>query len=130
MTSRITERKLVPFYDIWGKILDFRLHKFKVTSILKECALSRKSRTPGKSAYFKNKYMVQAILFVDLVSDDILQMVLGSDLPRQFKRGISHTLLTNAICCTFIQLAAMPLSTKRIVSFYLAKGKIKTFHPF
>ena len=37
MTSHLTGRKLAPLDDIWGKILDFRLHKFKVMSILKEC---------------------------------------------------------------------------------------------
>ena len=36
MIAHIAERKLVPFDDIWGKILDFRLHKFEVMSILQE----------------------------------------------------------------------------------------------
>ena len=43
LTNSIAERKLASFDDIWGKILDFRLHKFEVMSILKECALLQKS---------------------------------------------------------------------------------------
>ena len=54
------------------------------------------------------------ILFVDLVSDDILQMALGSDLRRKFGERILRTLLTNAIGCTLGHLAAIPLSTKII----------------
>ena len=57
---------------------------------------------------------LNGILFVDLVSDDILQMALWSDLPRNFGGRILQTLLINAICCALRQLAAMPLSTKRI----------------
>ena len=40
MIAHIAERKLAPFDDIWGKILDFRLRKYEVMSILKECALA------------------------------------------------------------------------------------------
>ena len=54
------------------------------------------------------------ILFVDLVSDNILQMVLGSNLLRKFRGRILHTLLSNTICYTLKPLAAMPLSTKKI----------------
>ena len=62
-------------------------------------------------------YRYFSILFVDLVSDDILQMVLGSELLKKFGGSLGeeyYITLINAICCTFKQLAAMPLSTKRI----------------
>ena len=36
------------------------------------------------------------ILYVDLVSDDILQVAQGSDLLIKFVGGILHTLLINA----------------------------------
>ena len=49
MREHIAERKSAPFDDIWGKILDFRLHKFQVMSILKECALLQKSPTSEKA---------------------------------------------------------------------------------
>ena len=49
MMAYMAERKLVPFDDIWGKILDFRLHKFEVMSILKECAFLQKSQTSEKA---------------------------------------------------------------------------------
>ena len=54
---------------------------------------------------------------MDLVSDDILQMALGSDLLKKFGGSLGeeyYITLTNAICHTFKQLAAVPLSTKRI----------------
>ena len=54
------------------------------------------------------------ILLVDLVLDDILQMALGPDLLRKFGGGIPRSISTNAICCIFGLLVAMPLSTKRI----------------
>ena len=47
--AHMAERKLAPFDDIWGKILDFILHKFEVMSILKECALLQKSPTSEKA---------------------------------------------------------------------------------
>ena len=40
------------------------------------------------------------VLFVDLVSDDILQMAIGSHLLRKFGGRILCVLLTNGICCT------------------------------
>ena len=49
MIAHIAERKLTPIDDILGKILDFRLHKFEVMSILKECTLLRKSSTSEKA---------------------------------------------------------------------------------
>ena len=49
MIAHLAERKLAPFDDIWGKILDFRLRKFEVMSILKDSALLQKSPTPGKA---------------------------------------------------------------------------------
>ena len=49
MIAHIAERKLAPFDDIWGKILDFRPHKFEVMSILKEYALLQKSPTSEKA---------------------------------------------------------------------------------
>ena len=58
-----------------------------------------------------------SILFVDLVSDYILQMAPGSDLLRKFGGSLGgeyYITLTSAICCSFKQLAAVPLSTKRI----------------
>ena len=45
----MAERKLAPFDDIWGKILDFRLHKFEVLPILKGCTLLQKSPTSEKA---------------------------------------------------------------------------------
>ena len=61
---------------------------------------------------------------MDLVSDDILQMALGSELLKKFGGSLGeeyYITLINAICCTFKQLAAMPLSTKRIlVAYYIA----------
>ena len=59
MIAHIGERKLAPFDDTWGKILDFRLHKFEVMSILKEYAFLQKSLTSEKSwnqfLYWKKK---------------------------------------------------------------------------
>ena len=49
MIAYITGRKLTPFDNIWGKILDLRLHKFEVMSISKECALFWKSPTLEKA---------------------------------------------------------------------------------
>ena len=49
MVAHIAERKLAPFDEIWGKILDFRLHKFEVMSIFKECAFLQKSPTSEKA---------------------------------------------------------------------------------
>ena len=51
------------------------------------------------------------ILFVDLVSYDILQMALETDLLKKFGGSLGeeyYITLTNAICCTFKQLAAVP----------------------
>ena len=51
------------------------------------------------------------ILFVDLVSDYILQMVPGSDLLKKFGGSLGeeyNLTLTNAIYCSFKQLAAVP----------------------
>ena len=55
------------------------------------------------------------VLFVDLVSDGILQMALGSNLLRKFGGRILRTLLRNAFCYILRHQAAMPLSTKRIM---------------
>ena len=65
MIALIAERKLTPFDDIWGKILDFRLHKFKVMSILKECALLQKSPTSEKAwnQFLYHIHCIQATLF-------------------------------------------------------------------
>ena len=63
------------------------------------------------------------ILFVVLVSDVILQVALESDVLTKFGGGILHTLLTNAICCTMRQLAALPLSTKRAEIYNLQPHK-------
>ena len=66
---------------------------------------------------FYQVIIISSILFVDLVSDSILQMALGSDLLRMFGGRILRTFLANAICCTLRQLATMLLSTKRIERF-------------
>ena len=76
-----------------------------------------------KSSIANLKTKLIRILFVNLVSDDILQMALGSDLLRKFVQRILHSLLTNTICCTLRQLLAMPLSTKRILKNSLYKKK-------
>ena len=55
---------------------------------------------------------IEHMLFVDLVADDILQMA----LVRFTKKSLGeeyYITLTNTICCTFKQLAVVPLSTKR-----------------
>ena len=55
MIAYLAEKKLAPFDDIWCKILDFlkiidfRLLKFEVMSILKECALLEKISNIRKS---------------------------------------------------------------------------------
>ena len=49
MIAHRAERKLATFDDICGKILDFRLHKFEVMSILKGWALLQKSPTSEKA---------------------------------------------------------------------------------
>ena len=54
---------------------------------------------------------------MNLVSDDILQMALGSDLLKKFGGSLEeeyYITLTNAICCTLKQLEAVPSSSKRI----------------
>ena len=43
------------------------------------------------------RHLFFEILFLDLVSDDILQITLGSDLQRKFGERILHSLLTNII---------------------------------
>ena len=63
MIAQVAKRKLAPFDDIWGKILDFRLHKFEVVSILKECALLQKSPTSEK-AWNRVLYYALQLLFL------------------------------------------------------------------
>ena len=65
---------------------------------------------------------------MDLVSDNNLQMALGSDLLIKFEGSLGeecYITLTNAICCTSRQVAAMPLSTKRIMGKSASLGGFK-----
>ena len=59
MIAHIAEIKFAPFDDIWGKILDFKLHKLELMSILKGCALLQKSPTSEEAwNQFLSSYIV------------------------------------------------------------------------